>query len=68
MGADRASVTVLLAEPISTRTVENLRENGQIVISCGIGFGFLDAADLTGSFIRANKRGRGCNTMELFKP
>ena len=34
VGVDRASVTVFLTEPISKKTLENLRENGQIAISC----------------------------------
>ncbi len=33
-GKDRTSVTVFLTEAISQKTLQNLRENGQIAISC----------------------------------
>lgn len=34
IGRDRASVTIFLTETISKKTLENLRENGLIAISC----------------------------------
>jgi hypothetical protein len=34
VGADRASVTIFLAETISRKTLENLRDNGTMAISC----------------------------------
>ena len=34
VGKDRSSVTIFLTETISQKTLQNLRENGQIAISC----------------------------------
>ena len=34
VGEDRASVTVFLTEAVSRKTLQNLRENGQVAISC----------------------------------
>ncbi len=34
VGKDRSSVTIFLTETISKKTLQNLRENGQIAISC----------------------------------
>lgn len=34
VGEDRASVTIFLTEAISGKTLQNLKENGQIAISC----------------------------------
>jgi predicted pyridoxine 5'-phosphate oxidase superfamily flavin-nucleotide-binding protein len=34
VGKDRASVTIFLTEAISGKTLQNLKENGQVAISC----------------------------------
>jgi Pyridoxamine 5'-phosphate oxidase len=34
VGKDRSSVTIFLTETISQKTLQNLRENGQVAISC----------------------------------
>ncbi|WP_447976553.1 pyridoxamine 5'-phosphate oxidase family protein [Candidatus Nitrospira bockiana] len=34
VGEDRTTVTIFLTEAISARTLENLRDNGRIAISC----------------------------------